>query len=1301
MLVLSGLAIGVNAQDTIKGLIISEHRFGNPSHGYIELANVGTDTIDLSKVAFASVRNQDLTMVDGQWRLPGPRPVKQIVRPEGMLAPGKTWMWMAVSDRFSVDGPWPQHRTDILPLADHYIMHADVFGKTDTIIPEWQMWGDSVSSDAGVAWNWGIIPFALFAYLDNGDSIMIDQVNMNLNDANRAVGGYNAVAGIPEATRYYTLVRKATVTHGNMDWLASAGVSAEDSEWNVIPNQPPESRISFKTIKNHGDFHIDVTSSLADVDIANAKMTVPWGIYRGDSILPHLDIGPGMAWGYVWDGDLTDSTFTTMRDGDTLIMYASGNTLEEVHFEIAVLDPAADQAEVFPMSYKVSGGGWWHNPFNSQFEWTDDDIWVQPYYVTNFHAMDTIGNVPYATRVDTLFRYLEKAPDATWEIVFKDGEDHADLSNGDILKVTAQDGSTIKEYYIDVQEYAASNNAQLGAITWPDKQDFLEGWAGDTIPQFSSVKNSYTVKVPYGTLNVPALTAHPVDINAEVEVQRAVSLTGSLAERSSVFTVTAQSDTITNTYTVLFELEKHPSKVQTWEGTPFFSEFATNQRSWMGYLEIVNPGNVDMDLSEYMIVRSDEVNPALAIEALAWDVAPTDADFQNRYLSYVPGYAYYEDTVSWLLNPGFLNLDANVDPVVAPGEVFVIASTSANRIQFYTDAQLDIIDKRWDDGNSTFVPVDDGVNARSTPANLPRGADAVYLLKIVGDSVLDGTKAVGDPADFMLVDVLGDPVADDTWSVAGKTVGSNYRGRVRPKPYIYTGSNSLVECEEHWGTSVDTTDWIAETYLEPEVPAQDNIPDLIGSHVMNPVTVYLSTITSGIYLVSDGYGVGQTLQGDLTSTTVETFFGYVDKADSGQELSVHSGTDGSMKDAAAAVAGGDTLVVLSADGLNTSWYTLTDQPLDSDAVLTLVDDPSDYTINIDGSTGMISGVVFGSLLKDLVAAVNVPDLAVMNIINGAGELVPMHYMNYNSDKVDTKVGSDIYFEVVAQDLVTIITYKLEPATLSSDAFVISSVYNVDDEGDEISGIAEGTTVGLFFRSTEVVKGATATILSKSGHERVDGVISYDDVLKVVSEDGTNTTIYFLTFQLESNPDVNQAPVVTLAFSDSIMNETGTIQLSATVDDDGLPQPPSITYLWEVTSGNAADVVIENADQLSTNVTFSAMGDYTFTLSVNDGAATTEVLVSISLRATRVGDMLAPAMHIYPNPVKDKLTLELTNMPGRTSMVSIYSITGRAVYNAKLSADKTDIDISSLDAGLYLMKVESDNIRFTQRIEIQK
>ena len=58
------------------------------------------------------------------------------------------------------------------------------------------------------------------------------------------IGDFNAdpgsgwdVAGITEATKDHTLLRKFSITAGNTDWTVSAGMTAEDSEWIVLENE--------------------------------------------------------------------------------------------------------------------------------------------------------------------------------------------------------------------------------------------------------------------------------------------------------------------------------------------------------------------------------------------------------------------------------------------------------------------------------------------------------------------------------------------------------------------------------------------------------------------------------------------------------------------------------------------------------------------------------------------------------------------------------------------------------------------------------------------------------------------------------------------------------------------------------------------------------------------------------------------------------------------------------------------------------------------------------------------------------
>ena len=80
------------------------------------------------------------------------------------------------------------------------------------------------------------------------------------------------------------------------------------------------------------------------------------------------------------------------------------------------------------------------------------------------------------------------------------GMPKADLSEGDKLRVTAENGD-VKEYYISVNNYRPKHNAYLSAITWPDIPNYYRGifgWVGDTIPSFNPTITNYRVQSATG-----------------------------------------------------------------------------------------------------------------------------------------------------------------------------------------------------------------------------------------------------------------------------------------------------------------------------------------------------------------------------------------------------------------------------------------------------------------------------------------------------------------------------------------------------------------------------------------------------------------------------------------------------------------------------------------------------------------------------------------------------------------------------------------------------------------------------------
>jgi hypothetical protein len=316
-----------------------------------------------------------------------------------------------------------------------------------------------------------------------------------------------------------------------------------------------------------------------------------------------------------------------------------GNDADRATFRIEVEDPSASENRVTAVmpdgidyAYYLS-----RSPLAYAFAQVTDGAPTMDTITGSGSSIINRG-IPAETRVDTLLKRLEKAPMASWEIVPVDGNPtRPDLMNGDILKVTAEDGS-VKEYFIKTAVDVGNNNASMSAITWPDIPDpelfhFLYGWTGDTVPSFSQNVKLYQLKLPPEVKTIPATVAKPSNVNANVTVQRATFLQGTQEERTTTYTITATDDTTQEVYSVEWQPEPDPAYLQPYYAEPFVSQYICRY-NFNGYaIEIVNPGNQPLDMSNYMLVMDYQPNPAVAIQS-----AGNDGDWTHRFHKYIPGY---------------------------------------------------------------------------------------------------------------------------------------------------------------------------------------------------------------------------------------------------------------------------------------------------------------------------------------------------------------------------------------------------------------------------------------------------------------------------------------------------------------------------------------------------------------------------------------------------------------------------------------------------------------------------------------
>jgi hypothetical protein len=88
------------------------------------------------------------------------------------------------------------------------------------------------------------------------------------------------------------------------------------------------------------------------------------------------------------------------------------------------------------------------------------------------------------------------------------------------------------------------------------------------------------------------------------------------------------------------------------------------------------------------------------------------------------------------------------------------------------------------------------------------------------------------------------------------------------------------------------------------------------------------------------------------------------------------------------------------------------------------------------------------------------------------------------------------------------------------AYILSTVYGIDQVAYKVAGVAGDETVSAFLSKVSAAPGATAYVVDKNGGVKTSGDIDGGDMVKVVSADGKMNVFY--TFGPLTSADVLQA-----------------------------------------------------------------------------------------------------------------------------------------------------------------------------------
>jgi hypothetical protein len=124
-------------------------------------------------------------------------------------------------------------------------------------------------------------------------------------------------------------------------------------------------------------------------------------------------------------------------------------------------------------------------------------------------------------------------------------------------------------------------------------------------------------------------------------------ITGPLQDRTTTFTVTAEDGTTVVIYSVIFSEEMPDEFIQPFKADPVITDLFHMRTNNERAIEISNPGNTPLDLSNYMFVAGAASNPA--------EIITNNSEIYNdRFARYVPGYTYHPE-IFWEVSPNTIS----------------------------------------------------------------------------------------------------------------------------------------------------------------------------------------------------------------------------------------------------------------------------------------------------------------------------------------------------------------------------------------------------------------------------------------------------------------------------------------------------------------------------------------------------------------------------------------------------------------------------------------------------------------------
>lgn len=137
---------------------------------------------------------------------------------------------------------------------------------------------------------------------------------------------------------------------------------------------------------------------------------------------------------------------------------------------------------------------------------------------------------------------------------------------------------------------------------------------------------------------------------------------------------------------------------------------------------------------------------------------------------------------------------------------------------------------------------------------------------------------------------------------------------------------------------------------------------------------------------------------------------------------------------------------------------------------------------------------------------------------------------------------------------------------------------------------------------------------------------------------------------------------------------------------------SVNRVWDFGNGNTSSASLAS-------FTYDTPGNFDVKLIAENNYGCNDTLIkTITVRvATSINASIEGLVNIYPNPVENNLTLNLSQL-NSTCTISIVNVLGEEVYRESLDTQESskEVNTSNLTSGVYLLKIVSGNMTLTKK-----